>query len=90
MSSYGLIPLTGSGPLLQVHPLEDGVLAELLLDPQHGLLNLPLPGMGGLVRLLPLLLGGVVGEQIQLLCLILGHINLGEQLVGADAQSADQ
>lgn len=63
MSSYGLIPLTGSGPLLQVHPLEDGVLAELLLDPQHGLLNLPLPGMGGLVRLLLLLLGGVVGEQ---------------------------
>lgn len=84
------VAIFGCSAFLQIHAFEDGVLAELLLDPQHGLLNLPLPGMGGLVRLLPLLLGGVVGEQIQLLCLILGHINLGEQLVGADAQSADQ
>ena len=90
MSSYGLIPLTGSGALLQVHTLEDSVLAVPLFDPKHGLLNLPLPSVGGLVHLLPLLLGGVIGEQIQLLRLLLGRVSLGEQLVGADAQPADQ
>ena len=51
--SYGLVPLLGGGALLQVHTLQDGVLAVFLLDAQHGLLNLPLPGVGGLVRLLP-------------------------------------
>ena len=86
-----LISLPGSGPLLQVHPLEDGVLAIPLLDAQHGLLELPLPGVGGLIRLLPRFSGGVVGEQIQLLRLVPpGGLRLVQQLVGADAQAAEQ
>ena len=86
-----LIPLPGSGAILQIHPLEDGVFAVLFLDPQHGLLDLPLPGVGGRVCLLLLFLCGVVGEQIHLLCrLLFPDAGLVQQLVGADAQPADQ
>ena len=47
--------------------------------------------MGGFVGLLLLLLGGIVGEKIQLLCLVLaGDIGLGKQFIGADAQPANQ
>ena len=67
MSSNRLIALFGGSALLQIQPFEDGVLAIALLDAQHGLLELPLPGVDSLVRPLPRLSGGVVGEQIQLL-----------------------
>ena len=62
MPSNGLIPLPGGGALLQIHPLEDGVLTIPLFDPQHGLLELPLSGVGGFICLLLLLLGGVVSK----------------------------
>ena len=67
MPSDRLVTLPGGGPLLQIQPLEDGVLAVALLD---GLLELPLPSVGGLIRLLPLLPLGIVGEQGQLLRLV--------------------
>ena len=70
MPSDRLVTLPGGGPLLQIQPLEDGVLAVALLDAQHGLLELPLPSVGGLIRLLPLLPLGIVGEQGQLLRLV--------------------
>ena len=86
MPSDRLVALFGRGAILQVHPLEDGVLAVPLLDAQHGLLELPLPGMGSLVRLFLLFPGGVVGEQIHLLRLVpIGGLRLIQQLVGADA-----
>ena len=91
MPSDRPVALPGRGALLQVHPLEDGVLAVPLLDTQHGLLELSLPGVGGLVRLLPYLSGGVVGEQVQLFRLVpFGGLRLVQQLVGADAQAANQ
>ena len=91
MASYRLVALPGCGAHLQVHPLEDGVLAVPLFDAQHGLLELPLPGVGGLVRLLPCISGSVVGEQVQLFRLVpFGGLRLIQQLVGADAQAADQ
>ena len=62
MPSNRLIPLPGGGAILQVHPLEDGVLAVLFLDPQHGLLELPLSGVGGPVCLLLLFFGGIIGK----------------------------
>ena len=70
MPSDRLVALFGRRAILQVHPLEDGVLAVPLLDAQHGLLELPLPSVGGLIRLLPLLPLGIVGEQGQLLRLV--------------------
>ena len=50
-----LISLPGGGTLLQVHALQDGVLAVFLLDAQHGLLEFFLPGVGS-VLFSPLLL----------------------------------
>ena len=89
--SYGLVPLPGGGALLQVHALQDGVFPVLLLDPQHGLLDLPLLGLGGLVRLGLLFFGGVVGEQVQLLRrLLFGNLRLLQQPVGAETQLPDQ
>ena len=86
MPSNRLIPILRGGALLQIHALEDGVLAVALLDSQHGLLDLPLPSVGGLVRLLLLFLGGVVSKQVQLLRLpAFGGAGLVQQPVGADA-----
>ena len=62
MPSNRLIPLPCGGAILQVHPLEDGVLTIPLFDPQHGLLELPLSDVGSFICLLLLLLGGVVGK----------------------------
>ena len=82
MPSDRLIAFLGRGALLQVHPFEDGVLAVPLLDAQHGLLELPLPGVGSLIRLLLRLSGGVIGEQVQLLRLVrLGCLRLVQQFV---------
>ena len=91
MPSNRLIPLLGGGTILQVHALEDGVLAIPFLDFQHGLLDFPFPGVGGFICLSLLLFFGVVGEQIQLLRLVFpGDLGFIQQLVGADAQPADQ
>lgn len=91
MPSNRLIPILRGGALLQIHALEDGVLAVALLDSQHGLLDLPLPSVGGLVRLLLLFLGGVVSKQVQLLRLpAFGGAGLVQQPVGADAQPPHQ
>ena len=59
MSSNGPIPLPGGGALLQIYPLEDGVLAVLFLDAKCNLLKLPLSSVAGSVCL-PL--GGIVGK----------------------------
>lgn len=91
MSSYGLVSLSGGSTILQVHALENGILAVPLFDAQHSLLELPLSGIGGFVGQLPLFLGSIVGEKIQLLCLVLtGDISLGQQFIGADAQPTNQ
>ena len=91
MPSDRLVTLPCGGTILQVHPLEDGVLAVPLFDSQHGLLELPLSGVGGFICLLLLLLSGVVGKQVQLLRrLLLPGAGLIQQPVGADTQAADQ
>lgn len=46
MHSDRPVALPGGGPLLQIQPLEDGVLAVAFLDAQHDLLELPLSGVG--------------------------------------------
>ena len=84
MPSNRPIPLPGGGAFLQVHTLEDGVLAVLFLDVQHGLLELALPGVGGPVCPLLLFLGGIIGKQVQLLRLLLGGVSLGDQFVGTE------
>ena len=66
MSAYLPVALYGCGSIVEVQPLQDGILAESLLDVEHGLLQLPLalqrsfPGLA-----LPFLLL-VIGKEVQL------------------------
>lgn len=63
------LPVAGlaGGPLLEIQPLEDGVLPVLPPDLQHRLLPPPLPGLSGLLLRAAADLLLRVGEQIQLL-----------------------
>ena len=56
--------------LLEVHALENGVFAELFLDGEGGLLELSLARKRFLLLPALFLLGGVVGEQVELLTVV--------------------
>ena len=89
--SNRLVSLSGGCPILQVHTFEDGILSELLFDPKHGLLNLPLPSVLSLILRLLLLPRHIVGDKLQLLGLVLlGRFIFTKQAIGTDAETADQ
>mgnify|MGYP001527977423 CR=1 FL=1 len=86
--SNRLVSLSGGCPILQVHTFEDGILSELLFNPKHGLLNLPLPSVLSLILRLLLLPRHIVGEKIQLLGLVLlGRFIFTKQAIGTDAET---
>ena len=66
MSSNLLVAVFGRSTFLVVESLEDGVLAETLLDAEHGFLHSALLVEGGLLLLLLSLEFLVVGKEVEL------------------------
>ena len=91
MSSYLFVAVAGGGALLEVEPLEDGILAEAFLDMQAGFLQAPFLVAGVGVGLALLLQGFVVGKEVELLRhLLLGGTVLVDYMVGGEVEVADE
>ena len=91
MSSNLLVAVFGRSAFLVVEALEDGVLAETLLDAEHGFLHSALLVEGGLLLLLLSLEFLVVGEEVELdgLVVLVG-LRFFYDIVGRDVDSAHQ
>ena len=76
--------------LLQTHALENGIFAEFLLDGQRRLLQLLFARQRRLLRLAPGVLGGKIGEQVQLLHLLRLRLVLRDDVRGDEIHAPDE
>ena len=77
--------------LLEVHALEEGIFTELFLDGEGGLLELSLARKCFLLLPALFLLGGVVGEQVELLTVVPARrVVLEQHAVGDEIHTPDE